>query len=314
MRGRFGWLAVLAGLIVCAVVASLASREERADLSSAMELWSDVLRDADGLGLHLTRISDAAEMRLGVELAGQMSSGADRSVDDAYVEAVMESLTRHVRRKGIRYTVHVVNAPRVNAWALPGGQIYITTEMLSFLQSEAELAAILGHEIAHVDERHCVERYQYALKLGKIGAGPPGEIVNLAHQLVGIGYSKYQEVDSDAAGLRLAIQAGYHPDSASSAMSRMAARQREQPARRARTPVVEVGNVLGDALGSYFDSHPPSLERTRRLTALAERTRRRLSGGKCYVGKENLIKRMPRRRQEFSTEWSSCNQIPPSLQ
>ena len=157
MRRRFTWLAVLAGLVVAAVAASLGSTDERVDLSSAMELWSDLLRDTDGAGLQLTRMSDADEMRLGAELAGAMPRPeANIAVDDAYVAAVAATLTPHVRRRGIRYSVHVVDAPWVNAWALPGGHVYVTTAMLSFLQSEAELAAVLGHEIAHVDERHCV--------------------------------------------------------------------------------------------------------------------------------------------------------------
>lgn len=314
MRRRFTWLAVLAGLVVAAVAASLGSTDERVDLSSALELWSDLLRDTDGVGLQLTRMSDADEMRLGAELAGEMPRPeANVAVDEAYVTAVAATLTPHVRRRGIRYSVHVVDAPWVNAWALPGGHVYVTTGMLSFLQSEGELAAVLGHEIAHVDERHCVEQYQYALKLKKVGAQGPGAAVDFARMLVRIGYSKYQEVDADAAGLRLAMEAGYHPDAGAAAMSRMAASQHEKPVARATTAVNEVGRALGDALGSYFESHPPSLERSRRLAALAARNRRRLAGD-CYTGKENLVRRIPRSTQEFPAERGSCNEIPPALQ
>jgi predicted Zn-dependent protease len=55
----------------------------------------------------------------------------------------------------------VVASAEVNAFALLGGQVFVTRGMLGFVESEAELAAVLGHEIAHVDLRHCVERYQY---------------------------------------------------------------------------------------------------------------------------------------------------------
>ena len=175
------------------------------------------------------------------------------------------------------------------------------------------MAAVLGHEIAHVDERHCVEQFQYALKLKKAGAQGPGAAVDLARLLLQIGYSKYQEVDADAAGLRLAMEAGYHPDAGSAAMSRMAANQHEKPAARATTAVDEVGRALGDALGSYFESHPPSLERSRRLAALVARNRRRLAGD-CYAGNENLVRRIPRSTQEFPAERPSCNEIPPPLQ
>jgi beta-barrel assembly-enhancing protease len=314
MRARFGWIAVLAGLVVSAVAASRGPAGGHVDLSSAMELWSDLLRDTDGAGLHLARISARDEMRLGAELAGEMRiSRADNPLDEAYVAGVATALTPYVRRLDIQYSVRLVKSTRVNAWALPGGHVYVTTGMLSFVESEAELAAILGHEIAHIDERHCIEQYQYSAKLGKVGAEGPGRAVDAARQLVRIGYSKYQEADADAAGLRLAMQAGYDPGAASAVMSRMAVRQHEKPAAPARTAVDEIGRAVGDALGSYFDSHPTSLERSRKLAALAARNRQRMAGEGCYVGKQNLLRRMPRWSQEFPTEFGPCNEIPPSL-
>src|SRR5438309_1550737 len=69
-----------------------------------------------------------------------------------YVNAVGQSLVPNVRRTGIAYQFHAIDSPEVNAFAVPGGQVFVFTGMLRFLKSEAELAAILGHEISHVDQ------------------------------------------------------------------------------------------------------------------------------------------------------------------
>lgn len=64
----------------------------------------------------------------------------------------------NVRRPGIRYTAPIVHSDQVNAFAVAGGRICVTTGMLSFVESEAGLATVVGHEISHVDLGHCVER------------------------------------------------------------------------------------------------------------------------------------------------------------
>ena len=99
----------------------------------------------------------------------------------------------------------------INAFALPGGQVFISTGMLKFLRSESELASILGHEIAHVDQRHCIEMFQSQIALDRIGMDEIGQLAEMTHQLVSAGYRKYQEHEADAAGLRFAMAAGYEP-------------------------------------------------------------------------------------------------------
>src|SRR5262249_39795652 len=160
----------------------------------------------------------------------------------------------------------------------PGGQIYVFTGLLDFLQSEAELAQILGHEISHVDLRHCVERYQYQLALKKIGVGDAAPLVELAHSLVAIGYSQDQEFEADASGERLAIDAGYDPDAAAAVFRRMKAQFGEPTREQATTPLGEAGQAVGQAIGSYFRTHPPSEDRARQLSDMVASNHRRLAG------------------------------------
>jgi beta-barrel assembly-enhancing protease len=173
----------------------------------------------------------------------------------------------HLHRGNITYQFHVVRAPMINAFALPGGQILVTDAMLGFVQSDDELAEVLGHEMAHVDLRHAVEHYQYQYRLGSL--------VELFHRLATMPFSADQELDADAEGLRLAIAGGYDPAAAPALFARMQQQFHETRSPHATTPAGEIAHSLGDALGSYFRSHPPSEERARRLRNLAEGEGRR---------------------------------------
>jgi predicted Zn-dependent protease len=75
-----------------------------------------------------------------------------------YVNEVGQKLARSSHRPGLRYSFVVVDSPEINAFALPGGYIYITRGIMAYLNSEAELAGVLGHEIGHVTARHSVQQ------------------------------------------------------------------------------------------------------------------------------------------------------------
>src|SRR6266404_9823039 len=168
---RIRFLVILALLAAGATLASLGTPDREVSLASLSDLWSDALRDTDQVGMHLTRVSDGEEMKIGADLArGLTESSVKDSAAEAYVTEVAQPLLKHVRRAGIQYQFHVIDSPQINAFALPGGQVFVMTGLLNFAQSEAELAAVVGHEISHVDLRHGIERYQYEIKLKKIGA------------------------------------------------------------------------------------------------------------------------------------------------
>lgn len=304
MPRRSGFYAVLTVLILGGVAVLPGEIEQDVSLSSVLEIWGDILRDVDQFGLKLTRVSDREEMQVGKEISALMSARENQDIHLAkYVSAVGQALVPHVKRPGIQYEFHVIDAGwMVNAFALPGGQIYVTTGMLEFLRSEAELAATLGHEISHVDLRHCIERYQYELTLRKVGAKPVGQLAEIARRLVAMEYGKYQELEADAHGIRLSIQAGYDPEAGPAVFDRLKRHFRESIPPKAKTPVGEILGALGDAAGSYFRSHPPSAERMRRLDGLIAKNRERLAGELFYVGVENYRERIPRAQRELPSE------------
>lgn len=305
------FLIVLALLIACCGLATIGTTDSRVNFSSLLSIFSDVARDTDQVGMRLTRLSDADEMRIGEELTRSATEfGREDRDATAYVTDVALALIPHVRRQGIHYQFHVVESGQINAWALPGGQIFVTTGMLHFAASEAEPAATLGHEIAHVDLRHCVERYQYEYRLQRAGVPEPGRMVEMAHRLATFEFAPYQELDADAEGEALAVDAGYDPEAAQALFLRMKAQFNEPSAAHPTTPEGEMRQALHEAIDAFFRSHPPSEERVRRLHELVRKQHGAPAGKKVYAGVENLRRRIARSKAAFPQEFRESNATP----
>jgi predicted Zn-dependent protease len=123
-------------------------------------------------------------------------------------------------RSPYRFSFHVLADPKtINAFALPGGPIFITEGLLRQLMSEAELAGVLGHEIGHVIARHASEHLAKArLTQGLIGAATVGtgdytaaQVGQMVGSLINMRYGREDELESDALGIRIMAEAGYDP-------------------------------------------------------------------------------------------------------
>ncbi len=139
-----------------------------------------------------------------------------------YVNRVGQALAQHSHRSGLEYHFTVLDSPEVNAFALPGGYVYITRGILAYLNSEAELAAVLGHEIGHVTARHGV-RQQSAAQAANIGLTIASIFLpeintnlgrNLSNLLGGAllsGYGRDQEMEADRLGAEYLARTDYDP-------------------------------------------------------------------------------------------------------
>ena len=118
-------------------------------------------------------MSEEQEISLGrqysAEITKQMPEYDDQELAEL-VQAVGERLAANSHRPDLIYRFTVLDSKTVNAFALPGGYIYITRGMLAYLNSEAELAAVLGHEIGHVTARHSVRQHGTSTITGLLGA------------------------------------------------------------------------------------------------------------------------------------------------
>jgi predicted Zn-dependent protease len=133
-----------------------------------------------------------------------------------YVQKVGDSLSIKSHRPNLFYRFTVLDSPDVNAFALPGGYIYINRGLMAYLSSEEELAAVLGHEIGHVTARHSVRQYSQSQLLGILSAAvqmnsgrTAGDIVNVASGALLAGYGREMELEADELGAQYLYLDGY---------------------------------------------------------------------------------------------------------
>lgn len=302
VRDRAWWV-VLAVILAAGIAVINGDIDDSVNAGAAFEVWGDVIRDVDQFGLSLAGISEREEMRMGRELASQWGEPGPSPWQD-YVDGVGRSLTAHVHRRGIDYRFHVLDSPEVNAFALPGGEVFIFTGLLEFLESEAELAFILGHEIAHIDQRHAIERLAARIALERIVFDDLAAVADLAPSLVRAGYRKYQEFEADLAGLHLATAAGYDPGAALTPFQRQAVREPRTRMRMRNNPVGEAAGAVIAGVGSYLDSHPLTPERIKRLEQLIAGRRWWERERHGYRGVENHRQKVPRITREFPDEFA----------
>jgi predicted Zn-dependent protease len=146
----------------------------------------------------------------------------------AYVNEVGQRLARNSELAQLQFTFTVVNSDIVNAFALPGGYVYVTRGLLALASSEAELAGVLGHEIGHVTARHTAQRYSAAMA-GGLAAGVLGILIggdigqNYAVGALLADYSRDQELEADTLGVRYLSRTSYDPNAMSTFLAKLQA-------------------------------------------------------------------------------------------
>jgi len=143
----------------------------------------------------------------------------DNPALQAYVQKVGEGVAAHSHRSNLVYRFTVLNSTDVNAFALPGGYIYITRGLLAYINTEAQLAAVLGHETGHVTARHAVRQQSAATVTGILGSvlaagvGVQGtqDVVNVLGNALLQGYGREHELEADRLGAEYLARSGYDP-------------------------------------------------------------------------------------------------------
>jgi len=170
------------------------------------------------------------------------------------------------------YTVTLLNSNAMNAFALPGGYVYVTRQLLAIMNDEAELAFVLGHEVGHVAADHSQKRSTRST-LASLGSVIAGAVTgsSLATDLVGrvgqyavLGYSRSQEYQADTLGVRYLGGAGYDPLAAPDMLNALGG----QTSLEARLK----GQAAENATPSWGRTHPLTADRVTRARALAQKT------------------------------------------
>src|SRR5687767_3526424 len=171
----------------------------------------------------LSLISESQEVSMGQEAAKQVAASIPPVADDAlqrYVSGLGMQLARASERPNLPWTFQVIDDPQVNAFALPGGPIFVTRGILSHMNSEAQLVSVLGHEIGHITAKHSVSQMSQA-QLAQIGLIAAVVVKpelagfgNIASQGLGLLFLKFgrdDERQSDDLGFKYMTAAGYSP-------------------------------------------------------------------------------------------------------
>lgn len=212
----------------------------------------------------------------------QEFGGAETGSRAAYVTSVGRkiALQSNIANAGTATTITTLNSPVMNAFAIPGGYVYITRQLMGVMNDEAELASVLGHEVGHVAANHSKSRSRTGLfgqlaaaALGVItGSGQLAQAASQVGQLVGLRFSRDQEYQSDALGVRYLASAGYDPAATASMLQQLGA----ATALESRV----AGRDDERTTPSWARSHPLSEDRVRRALAEAQRTGRAGTGAR----------------------------------
>jgi predicted Zn-dependent protease len=204
-------------------------------------------------------VSTPEEIEIGKQVASDVESKEKilKNVTvQSYVNGVGQKIARVCDRTDIEYSFKVIDKDEVNAFACPGGYIYVYTGLLEILDNEAQLAGVLSHEVSHLVARHSVKKlqniYGYSIlaqiALGGKAQGAAGEIVNVAAMLVLQGYSRDNEFEADRYGILYAKNAGYNPQGMIQVFEKLK----------------EMGGNPPPAVLGLLSSHPPAGERIER--------------------------------------------------
>jgi beta-barrel assembly-enhancing protease len=246
-------------------------QEARVGPEAVLNALADTQRELSRLPAAATRMSDEEEIRIGNALAERYATqyaNADPAMQ-SYVSVVGRKVAGRAHRK-FDYKFHYVpEEGLVNAFALPGGHVFIGKGLIQLMESEDELASVLGHEVEHIDNYHCVERYQLKARTANL---PLADLLALPVELFQAGYGKEQELEADRDGTWLAVMAGYSPQGAIHMFETFGRLHREYVL-KAESPDQEISKVAIAGITGYFRSHPLPEERINQIQQIIARNK-----------------------------------------
>lgn len=238
----------------------------------------------------LVFMSEDKEIKIGRELHRQVIDQIPLYEDEqlqAYVQRVGEKVAANSHRENLYYRFFVLDRPEINAFALPGGYIYVFRGLLAYFNSEAELAAVLGHEVAHVTARHAVRQHRnqmlaqiLATAVAIQAGGQAGDLSNLLGNVLLRGYGRGLELEADRLGAQYMAQSGYDPQQMLKVIS-ILKHQEEFEKKKAEAEDREPNIYHG-----VFASHPENDDRLQTVVRAADQYK---TGNADYLGRDEWL-------------------------
>ena len=210
------------------------------------------------------------------EMGRQAAQDAERQLPmlrdgttEGYINAIVQRLAAVAPGPRFPYRARVVNAAEINAFALPGGYVYVNRGLIEAVRNEGELAGVLAHEMAHVAQRHgtsqATKAYGAQMGVGLLGSllGGRDHRLGVGEQVIGslglnalfMKFSRNAESEADRVGAQMMSRAGYDPMAMANFFDLLAAQQRGNPS----------------AVSQFFSDHPSPQNRSASIRALAAR-------------------------------------------
>lgn len=214
-----------------------------------------------------TAISTQQEVQLGQEYAAQLARELPLMQDGQvvnYINQLGRSIANIADPRGIQYRFYVVNAPEVNAFAVPGGHVYINRGLIERSDNMSEVAGVLAHEIGHVVHRHGIDQMQraqtangvlaavYGVLLGRNPSGLEQVAIQGGGSALFAGYSRDAEREADETAVRYLMAAGVNPNGLVTMFEKLLAERQSNPG----------------AVERWFSTHPTTRERITNVQAI----------------------------------------------
>ena len=267
---------VVLGVVLALGLAALITAEKRKAAArvgpeAVLYFVADTEHEITRLPVSYGHLSDRREVEIGDRLAEHYSylSHIDKSDIDAqalqdYVSRVGANVAVHAHRK-LPYKFHYIpQRGFINAFALPGGHVYIGSGLMALMDSEDELAAILAHEVEHIDHYHCAERVQVEASARRLRIGALSGLLTIPLEVFQVGYSKAQELEADGEGARVMVASSYSPLGAIRILEAFEVKHREVE-ETPPSPQDEAGRLIWSTIEGYFRTHPSTEDRVAQL-------------------------------------------------
>ncbi len=249
---------------LCAALGAAACLTAAAAADAAAQGILDRLRQAANVARTLLPISTDKEIEIGRGIAATIAGRYPISTDTAltrYVNLVGLTVASQDPRGDITYHFAVLETPSVNAFAAPGGYVFVTRGALGLMQNEAELAGVLAHEVGHVNRRHVINQIRKSDTMREVRnqldlqGATLDRVVGTGANALFMGLSRGDEMEADSLGLEYASGAGYDPGGLAAFVGRLNRHAGEGP------------------VSEFFATHPKPDDRVERLNAIAQRER-----------------------------------------
>ena len=254
--------------------------------AQALDLNLNKLVDMVGKTKNLKTVDEAGEVEIGQGVAANLLGAAPLVNDEAlqaYVNQLGWWLAQQTERRDLNWRFGVLDTDSVNAFAAPGGYVFITKGLLLNMRSEAELAGVLAHEISHVLQRHHLNAIQKNAKTGLVAdlasmavsnskyGGLGEKAIGAGTELYARGLDKEDEFEADRMGVVIATRAGYEPYGLPAVLQ-----------------TLDSMNAQDSSLALMFKTHPAPQKRLELLDAVMAGKMDRYAGQ--VEGKERFMK------------------------